>query len=185
ITGGRDTWPSTKTAPASVEPYPSVKWTSSRPSTNVRISAEIGAEPVIAETNRPPRRLWRRSASTSVSTAHRSAPSADLRSTSLWNSPNTMSQILGTKLNWVGRTSARSSRNVERSLLATKYAVPPAPSVAYMMPRPIMWLMGMKFNVIDGAPSLPHIAMLDRRHAFITIRAGYIAPFGVPVLPEV
>ncbi len=97
-----------------------------------------------------------------------------------------MSQIRGTKLNWVGRTSARSSKNVERSLLATKYAVPPAPSVAYRMPRPIMWLIGMKFNVIDGvAPSLPHIAMLDRRHAFTTIFVGYIAPFGAPVLPEV
>ena len=97
-----------------------------------------------------------------------------------------MSQIRGTKLNWVGRTNARSSKNVERSLLATKYAVPPAPSVAYRMPRPIMWLIGMKFNVIDGvAPSLPHIAMLDRRHEFMTAFAGYIAPFGVPVLPEV
>src|SRR5215207_3814580 len=97
-----------------------------------------------------------------------------------------MSQIRGTKLNCVGRTNARSSSNVERSLLATKYPVPPAPSVAYRMPRPIMWLIGMKFKVIDGvAPSLPHIAMLDRRHALITIFVGYIAPFGAAVLPEV
>src|ERR1700742_5190336 len=97
-----------------------------------------------------------------------------------------MSQIRGTKLNWVGRASARSSKKVERSLLATKYAVPPAPSVAYRMPRPIMWLIGMKFNVIDGvAPPLPHIAMLDLRHAFLAALVRYIAPFGVPVLPEV
>ena len=160
---------------------------SSNDSTNAFISEEMGAEPVIAETNRPPRRFWRRSASTSVSTAHRSAPSADRRSTSLWNSWNTMSQIRGTKLSWVGRTNARSSKNVERSLLATKYAVPPAPSVAYRMPRPIMWLIGMKFNVIDGVRAFiaPH------RHAGPPPRVrrpsslGYIAPFGVPVLPEV
>jgi hypothetical protein len=49
-----------------------------------------------------------------------------------------------------------------------------------------MWLIGMKFNVIDGAASsLPHIAMLDRRHELVTIFVGYIAPLGVPVLPEV
>ncbi len=97
-----------------------------------------------------------------------------------------MSQIRGTKLNWVGRANARSSKNVERSLLATKYAVPPAPSVAYRMPRPIMWLIGMKFNVMDGVPpSLPHIAMLERRHELVTAFLRYIAPFGVPVLPEV
>ena len=97
-----------------------------------------------------------------------------------------MSQIRGTKLSWVGRASARSSKKVERSLRATKYAVPPAPSVAYRMPRPIMWLIGMKFSVIDGmAPPLPHIAMLDRRHMFATIFVGYIAPLGAPVLPEV
>ena len=54
------------------------------------------------------------------------------------------------------------------------------------MPRPIMWLIGMKFNVIDGvAPSLPHIAMLARRHELATIFVVYIAPLGVPVLPEV
>jgi hypothetical protein len=49
-----------------------------------------------------------------------------------------------------------------------------------------MWLIGMKFNVIDGvAASLPHIALLARRHALVTIFVVYIAPFGVPVLPEV
>src|SRR5690349_23157074 len=97
-----------------------------------------------------------------------------------------MSQIRGTKLSWVGRVNARSSKSVERSLLATKYAVPPAPSVAYRMPRPIMWLIGMKFKVIDGVtPLLPHIAVLDRRHEVFTALARYIAPLGVPVLPEV
>src|SRR5215217_7931835 len=177
MTGGRCTWPSTKTAPASVEPYPSVKWRSSRDSTKAFISDEIGAEPVIAEMNRPPSRFWRSSASTSVSTAHRSASPVDLRSTWLWNSAKIMSQIRGTKLSCVGRTKVRSSRKVERSLLATKYPVPPAPSVAYRMPRPIMWLIGMKFSVIDGvAPSLPHIAIAERRHELVTRLSGYIAP---------
>src|SRR5690242_20976502 len=97
-----------------------------------------------------------------------------------------MSQIRGTKLSWVGRVNARSSKSVERSLLATKYAVPPAPSVAYRMPRPIMWLIGMKFKVIDGIvpPSL-HTVPWDRRHELATAFAVYIAPLGVPVLPEV
>src|SRR5262245_66553728 len=97
-----------------------------------------------------------------------------------------MSQIRGTKLNWVGRTNAKSSKNVERSLLATKYAVPPAPSVAYRMPRPITWLIGMKFNAICGiAPPLPHTVLLDRRQVLATASTVYMAPLGVPVLPEV
>ena len=54
------------------------------------------------------------------------------------------------------------------------------------MPRPIMWLIGMKFKRDRRvAPSLPHIAMLDRRHELVTAFVRYIAPFGVPVLPEV
>ena len=56
------------------------------------------------------------SASTSASTGSRSSPSADRRSTSLWNRWNSMSQIRGTKLNFVGRTNARSSISVDRSL---------------------------------------------------------------------
>ena len=74
-----------------------------------------------------------------------------------------MSHIRGTKLNWVGRTNARSSRNVERSLFAAKYTVPPAPRVPYSMPRPIMWLIGMKLKrdrrvdalVTPGSPDRP------------------------------
>ena len=98
-----------------------------------------------------------------------------------------MSQIRGTKLNRVGRANARSAKKVERSLRATKYAVPPAPSVAYRMLRPIMWLIGMKFNVIDGSapPPLPHTVLLDGRHELATAFAVYMAPFGVPVLPDV
>jgi len=54
------------------------------------------------------------------------------------------------------------------------------------MPMSHMMGRGMKFSVIDGmAPPLPHIAMLDRRHEFATAFVRYIAPFGVPVLPEV
>ena len=54
------------------------------------------------------------------SRAGRSAPLDDRRSSSLWNSWYSMSQIRGTKSNRVGRTSARSSKKVERSLLAAK-----------------------------------------------------------------
>ena len=97
-----------------------------------------------------------------------------------------MSHTRGTKLNWVGRTNARSSRNVERSLFAAKYTVPPAPRAPYSRPRPIMWLIGMKLKVIDGwMPSSPQVPLTDRRHELATRRSGYIAPFGVPVLPEV
>ena len=54
------------------------------------------------------------------------------------------------------------------------------------MPRPIMWLIGMKLKVIDGwTPSSPQVPLTDRRHELATSRSGYIAPFGVPVLPEV
>src|SRR5689334_17290148 len=97
-----------------------------------------------------------------------------------------MSQTRGTKLICVGLTRARSSRNVERSLFAAKYVVPPAPRVPYSSPRPIMWLIGRKLSVIDGcAPSSPHVPLTDRRHELATRRSGYIAPFGVPVLPDV
>ncbi|COW15837.1 Uncharacterised protein [Mycobacterium tuberculosis] len=71
-------------------------------------------------TNRPPSTFSRSSALTCASSAARSAPSTKRRSTSLWNSANTMSQMRGTKHNSVGRTRARSSNSVDRSLLATK-----------------------------------------------------------------
>ena len=49
-----------------------------------------------------------------------------------------------------------------------------------------MWLIGMKFSVIDGgAPWSPQHRRADRRHEFATMLPGYIAPFGAPVLPEV
>ena len=97
-----------------------------------------------------------------------------------------MSQIRGTKLNFVGRTNARSSKNVERSLLATKYAVPPVPSVKYRTPRPMMWLIGMKFNVISGkARPLLTPDMLACRQRSVTPFTVYMAPLGEPVLPDV
>ncbi len=83
-----------------------------------------------------------------------------------------MSQIRGTKFSWVGRTSARSSRNVERSLRAAKYTVPPTPSVAYSMPRPIMWLIGMKLRLIDGCvPGSPQWLLAARPHELATMRS--------------
>ncbi len=47
MTGGRCTSPSTNTAPASVEPYPSIRCRSRKDSTNERISGDSGADPVI------------------------------------------------------------------------------------------------------------------------------------------
>ena len=93
---------------------------SSSDSTQAFSSGEMGAEPVIAKTNRPPSRFCRSSAITSASTAVAVGAVGSRRSTSLWYSPNSMSQMRGTKFSWVGRTSARSSSNVDRSLLAAK-----------------------------------------------------------------
>ena len=55
------------------------------------------------------------------------------------------------------------------------------------MPRPIMWLIGMKLSVIDGSAlcSSPQVALPTCATKLATRRSGYIAPFGVPVLPEV
>ena len=52
------------------------------------------------------------------------------------------------------------------------------------MPRPMTWLIGMKFSVIDAGVS-PNQLRLDRHHILPTLRRGYIAPLGAPVLPEV
>ena len=144
MTGGRCTWPLTKTAPASVEPYPSVKWHveqgfdeclhlrgDGRRARHRREQTDRRGGSCACRPARRPRR--------SVGRRHRRTGGRP-RSGTRWNS---MSQIRGTKLNLVGRTNARSSKNVERSLLATKYAVPPAPSVEYRTPRPMMWLIGM------------------------------------------
>lgn len=46
------------------------------------------------------------------------------------------------------------------------------------------WLIGMKLRVIDAALG-PNQLRLDRCHILATLRCGYIAPLGVPVLPEV
>ena len=49
-----------------------------------------------------------------------------------------------------------------------------------------MWLIGRKLSVIDGCkPSSPQVPLTDLRHELATRRSGYIAPLGVPVLPEV
>lgn len=94
-----------------------------------------------------------------------------------------MSKIRGTTWNSVGRASARSSNRVDRSDRATKYAMPPEPSVLSSTVRPIMWLSGMKFRLIVGRVLGRLIAWpLQARH---WARCGYIAPFGAPVLPEV
>lgn len=52
------------------------------------------------------------------------------------------------------------------------------------MPRPITWLIGMKFSVIDAAVG-PNQFLADRRNILATLYCGYMAPFGAPVLPEV
>ena len=54
------------------------------------------------------------------------------------------------------------------------------------MTRPITWLMGMKLNVIAG--SLPSASQSGANHPaqhLAISRSVYIAPLGVPVLPEV
>src|SRR5574340_32638 len=154
-------------------------------SAHARISAEIGAEVTSAETNLPPRTCCRSSSVTCASSALRSAPPADRRSTSLWNSWESISQIRGTKISSVGRASARSSRIVDRSLLAAKYAVPPLPNVPYRTVRPTTWLIGVKLSVIDGSVlGSPH-ALFDLHQKLVASRWVSIAPLGAPVLPEV
>jgi hypothetical protein len=55
------------------------------------------------------------------------------------------------------------------------------------MTRPMMWLIGMKFRVIAG--SLPSVSQAGpnqpRRQQLAISPSVYIAPFGVPVEPEV
>lgn len=98
-----------------------------------------------------------------------------------------MSQMRGTKFSWVGRVSARSSRNVERSARAAKFTVPPLASAPYRMPRPITWLIGMKLSAIDGTtPWLSsQWALAAGRQMLATLLSGYMAPLGAPVLPDV
>ncbi|CPU63955.1 Uncharacterised protein [Mycobacteroides abscessus subsp. abscessus] len=48
--------------------------------------------------------------------------------------------------------------------------------------RPARWLMGMKFTPMDGiTSSVSHFFC----HKLATSHCGYMAPLGVPVLPEV
>ena len=54
------------------------------------------------------------------------------------------------------------------------------------MTRPIMWLIGMKFSVIAGSlPSVSQSGPNHPRQQLAIRRSVYIAPLGVPVLPEV
>ena len=49
------------------------------------------------------------------------------------------------------------------------------------------WLIGMKLSVIDGQrrPAVVPVDLRARRHMLATMRSGYIAPLGAPVLPDV
>jgi hypothetical protein len=70
--------------------------------------------------------------------------------------------------------------------LAAKYAVPPAPSVEYRMTRPMTWLIGMKLRLMAGSlPSVSHSGANHPRQQLAIRRSVYMAPLGVPVLPEV
>ena len=85
-----------------------------------------------------------------------------------------MSQMRGTKFICVGRVSARSSRKVDRSLLAAKYTVPPLASVLYRTPRPITWLIGRKLSVMAGStPCLSsQCELAPARHMLATLLSG-------------
>lgn len=54
------------------------------------------------------------------------------------------------------------------------------------MTRPMMWLIGMKLKVIAGIfPVLSHSGLNQPCQQLAIRRSVYIAPFGVPVEPEV
>ena len=54
------------------------------------------------------------------------------------------------------------------------------------MKRPITWLIGMKLKVIAGSlPSVAQSGTTHPRQQLAIRRSVYIAPLGVPVLPEV
>ena len=54
------------------------------------------------------------------------------------------------------------------------------------MTRPMMWLIGMKLRVIAGRlPSGSQSGVNQPRQQLAIRRSVYIAPFGVPVEPEV
>ncbi len=54
------------------------------------------------------------------------------------------------------------------------------------MTRPMTWLMGMKFKVIAGSlPSVSQSGPNQPRQQLAIRRSVYMAPLGVPVLPEV
>ncbi|TEA01051.1 hypothetical protein CCUG60884_04210 [Mycobacteroides salmoniphilum] len=77
-----------------------------------------------------------------------------------------------------------SSKSVDMSLDAAKYPSPPVDSVEVSVPRPMMWLIGMKFRPIMGRFSVPAMTS-SRIHQRRTMFSLCMAPLGAPVLPEV
>ena len=87
---------------------------------NVFISAASGAVPTKPPITRPPRTLSRSSIAAAASASSTATPSATSRSTALRYRWKSMSTTRGTSGMSVGRTSAQSSNNVERSDSGTK-----------------------------------------------------------------
>src|SRR5574337_754480 len=97
-----------------------------------------------------------------------------------------MSQTRGTRFNTVGRTIVMSSNRVDRSLLPVKYAMPPSDSVLISQASPYMWDSGMYCRWMAGIWVPVSFDGLCGRCQNRWIRLlVYIAPLGVPVLPEV
>ncbi len=150
----------------------------------------------IARRIRPPNARTRRSAWTSARTASGSAlPAASRRCSSRSPSCRTISATRGTNTNSVGAKIRRSSKSVDRSVEVASATVPPRPSVASREERPVRWLMG-RYAYPTMAAASPSSAVVDasagaagsgRRacHIRSTMERVYIAPFGVPVLPDV
>lgn len=107
------------------------------------ISGASGAVPHIAESTRPPRTSSRIVCITSALNRSDASPSDARRSSALTYRWWIMSHTRGTSMRSVGRTRAMSSMSVDRSLAATKYAVPPVARVFARRARPATWLIGM------------------------------------------
>ncbi|SKO68386.1 Uncharacterised protein [Mycobacteroides abscessus subsp. bolletii] len=84
----------------------------------------------------------------------------------------------------MGRVRVMSSNRVDISLDAAKYARPPQARAVTRLPRPITWLIGMKLRLINGISAL-ELRVSALSHGLATIFSVYVAPLGVPVLPEV